>query len=118
MAVASGRRRRPAWLAGRAVREKGRGMSISAEATAFRCDDATLGVDLADRRSLAIALARFPRLPDAIPARRAAGRIGHGGAGLHWDALDEDIPVAGLPAGRGDMTNRRPRTPPDGRTPT
>ena len=24
--------------------------------------------------------------------------------GLHWDSLDEDISVAGLLAGRGDMT--------------
>lgn len=83
-------------------------MSISAEATAFHCDDATLRLDLADGRSLSVPLAWCPRLLDATPARRAAGRMGHGGAGLHWDALDEDISVAGLLAGRGDMTNRRP----------
>lgn len=83
-------------------------MSISAEAIAFRCDDVSLWVDLADGRSLAVPLAWFPRLLDATPAERAAGRIGHGGAGLHWDKLDEDISIAGLLAGRGDMTNRRP----------
>ncbi|WP_229583049.1 DUF2442 domain-containing protein [Paracoccus sp. S-4012] len=74
----------------------------------MRCDDDTLWVDLADGRSLAVPLAWFPRLLDATPAERAASRIGHGGEGLHWDALDEDISVAGLLAGRGDMTNRRP----------
>ncbi|MHB9087438.1 MAG: DUF2442 domain-containing protein, partial [Thiobacillus sp.] len=25
--------------------------------------------------------------------------------GLHWDALDEDVSIAGLLAGRGDMTH-------------
>jgi hypothetical protein len=25
--------------------------------------------------------------------------------GLHWEALDEDISIAGLLAGRGDVTN-------------
>ena len=29
-------------------------------------------------------------------------RWGH--AGLHWEAIDEDISIAGLLAGRGDMT--------------
>ncbi|WP_405000943.1 DUF2442 domain-containing protein [Halomonas sp.] len=27
--------------------------------------------------------------------------------GVHWDALDEDISIEGLLAGRGDMTHRR-----------
>jgi hypothetical protein len=27
-------------------------------------------------------------------------------AGLHWQALDEDISIAGLLAGRGDMTRK------------
>jgi len=29
-------------------------------------------------------------------------------SGLHWDGLDDDISIAGLLAGRGDMT--RPRS--------
>jgi hypothetical protein len=27
-----------------------------------------------------------------------------GGIGIHWEAIDEDISVAGLLAGRGDQT--------------
>jgi hypothetical protein len=30
-----------------------------------------------------------------------------GVVGLHWDALDEDISIEGLLAGRGDQTKRR-----------
>jgi hypothetical protein len=40
----------------------------------------------------------------AAPEQRAACVISGGGAGLHWDALDEDISVSGLLAGKGDMT--------------
>jgi hypothetical protein len=49
-------------------------------------------------------LAWFPRLLNATPKQRAAVRISASGESLHWDALDEDISVAGLLAGRGDQT--------------
>ena len=41
-------------------------------------------------------------------AIEAAGmaRISKSGAGIHWDELDEDISVAGLLAGNGDLTLR------------
>jgi Protein of unknown function (DUF2442) len=42
------------------------------------------------------------------PEQRAACRIEVTGGGLHWEALDEDISVEGLLAGRGDMTVKRP----------
>jgi hypothetical protein len=29
--------------------------------------------------------------------------------GLHWEAIDEDISIAGLLAGRGDMTRKAER---------
>ena len=77
-------------------------MSISAEAV--RCDEDTLWVDLADGRTIAVPLAWFPRLLRASPDQRAAVRIGASGRGLHWEALDEDISVAGLLAGRCDQT--------------
>ena len=77
-------------------------MSISAKAA--RCDEDTLSVDLADGRTLAVPLAWFPRLLHATPAERAAVRISASGHGLHWEALDEDISVEGLLAGRGDQT--------------
>ena len=40
----------------------------------------------------------------ATPAQRENYRIGHSGNGLHWAALDEDISVKGLLAGRADGT--------------
>ena len=46
----------------------------------------------------------------APASQREQVEIGH--FGLHWAALDEDISVAGLLAGRGDRTRDiRPRPP-------
>jgi Protein of unknown function (DUF2442) len=81
-------------------------MSISAKA--FRFDDSTLWVDLQDGRTIGVPIAWFPRLLSADAQQRAAGQISGSGQGLHWEALDEDISVAGLLAGRGDMTIQRP----------
>lgn len=77
-------------------------MSTLAKSVAF--DDSMMWVSLADGRQLGIPLAFFPRLLHAAPEQRAAYVISGGGAGLHWDALDEDISVSGLLAGKGDMT--------------
>jgi hypothetical protein len=77
-------------------------MSISA--TAVRFDEHSMWVELSDGRTLGVPLAWFPRLLRATPEQRAAVEISH--SGLHWDALDEDISVAGLLVGRGDMTRR------------
>lgn len=77
-------------------------MTISA--TKVRFDDHTMWVDLSDGRTLGVPLAWFPRLLDASPAQRA--RVELSRTGLHWEEIDEDISVAGLLAGRGDMTKR------------
>lgn len=74
-------------------------MSISAETVRF--DEDTMWVALSDGRTLGIALAWFPRLQYATPADREA--VTRSPMGLHWEGLDEDISVAGLIAGRGDM---------------
>jgi len=71
---------------------------------AVRCDDENLWVVLADGRQLGIPLAYFPRLLHATPEQRADYELSGGGRGIHWDALDEDISVAGLLAGGGDRT--------------
>ena len=81
-------------------------MSISAKSVRF--DDATLWVDLNDGRTIGVPLAWFPRLLAATPDQRTQCRISPSGQGLHWEELDEDISVAGLLAGQGDMTNRAP----------
>ena len=65
-----------------------------------------LRVDLSDGRSLSVPLDWFPRLLHATPAERDAWRlIGHGN-GIHWEALDEDISMDGLLAGRASMETR------------
>lgn len=77
-------------------------MTISA--TKVRFDDDTMWVDLTDGRTIGVPLAWFPRLLDATPAQRQKVDISR--TGLHWEDLDEDISIAGLLAGRGDMTKR------------
>jgi hypothetical protein len=72
-------------------------------ATAVRFDDAQMWVDLEDGRSLGIPLVWFPRLLKATPAQREDHFISP--SGIHWDEIDEDISIAGLLAGRGDMTH-------------
>lgn len=75
-------------------------MSISA--TAVRFDEHTMWVDLTDGRTLGVPLAWFPRLLHAQPDARE--RVAFSRLGLHWDDLNEDISIAGLLAGRRDMT--------------
>lgn len=75
-------------------------MTILAEAIRF--DDDSLWVDLNDSRTLGVPLAWFSRLLQATPEQRAAVEISYGG--LHWAELDEDIFIAGLLAGRGDLS--------------
>ena len=77
-------------------------MNISA--TAVRFDDDTMWVELSVGRTLGVPLAWFPRLLRATPAQRE--RVELSRTGLHWEELDEDISVAGLLAGRGNMTRR------------
>ncbi len=77
-------------------------MTISPRASAVRFDEAQMWVELDDGRTLGIPLAWFPRLIHGTPEQRAEVRISP--AGLHWEALDEDISIAGLLAGRGDQT--------------
>jgi hypothetical protein len=77
-------------------------MTISA--TAVRFDEDTMWVALSDGRTLGVPLAWFPRLLRATPAQRERVEIGR--VGLHWEEIDEDISVAGLLAGRGDLTRQ------------
>ena len=67
-----------------------------------RFDDDSMWVSLADGRTIAVPLAWFPRLLEAAPEQRSQVELSS--TGLHWDALDEDISIAGLLAGKGDAT--------------
>jgi hypothetical protein len=82
-------------------------MTISARATAVRFDDYMMWVDLEDGRNLGVPLAWFPRLLHGTPELR--DKVSISAMGLHWEELDEDISIAGLLAGRGDMTQSRKR---------
>jgi hypothetical protein len=77
-------------------------MSISA--TAVRFDEHTMWVDLTDGRTLGVPLAWFPRLLNATPKQRENVEISR--VGLHWEDIDEDISIAELLAGRGDLSRR------------
>ena len=77
-------------------------MTVSATRVSF--DEHTMTVDLTDGRTLRVPLAWFPRLLSATPAQRAQVELSR--LGLHWDHLDEDISIAGLLVGRGDVSKR------------
>lgn len=76
---------------------------MTTSATSVRFDEHTMWVELSDGRTLGVPLAWFPRLLHATPAERQQVELSR--VGLHWEAIDEDISVAGLLAGRGDVTH-------------
>lgn len=75
---------------------------MNTSAKSVRFDDNSMWVDLADGRILGIPLVWFPRLLHANLEQRLKYELSING--IHWDALDEDISIAGLLAGRGDST--------------
>jgi hypothetical protein len=79
---------------------------MSTSAKSVRFDENNMWVDLSDGRMIAIPLAWFPRLLHATPEQRQ--RVEISPKGLHWDDLDEDISVAGLLAGVGDLSRHTP----------
>ena len=70
-------------------------------------DKENLWVLLRDGRQLSVPIAYFPRLLKATPKQRKKYEISGRGTGIHWDEIDEDISVAGLLVGQGDLTNLR-----------
>ena len=83
-------------------------MTTSAKGVHF--DDDSMWVHLADGRVIAVPLAWFPRLLAATPEERAQFELSP--RGIHREALDEDISIDGLLAGRGDLTRDGPVTAP------
>jgi len=75
-------------------------MTISA--TSVRFDDDTMWVELTDGRTLGAPPAWFPKLLRATTAEREQVELSR--VGLHWEAIDEDISIEGLLAGRRDVT--------------
>jgi hypothetical protein len=77
-------------------------MSFSVSATRVRFDLDSMWVELSDGRTIGVPLAWFPRLLHSTEEQREQVRISS--RGLHWEALDEDISIAGLLAGLGDQS--------------
>ena len=75
---------------------------MTTSATSVRFDEDSMWVELSDGRTLGVPLAWFPRLLHATPSEREQVEMNR--VGLHWEAIDEDISIAGLLAGRGDVT--------------
>jgi hypothetical protein len=69
---------------------------------AVRFDEDCLWVDLEDGRTIGVPLAWFPRLLHGTAEQRKAFELSR--RGIHWDVLDEDVSVAALLRGHGDMT--------------
>ena len=77
-------------------------MTISAKKIHF--DDTTMWVELSDARTIGVPLAWFPRLLHASSEQLNSFELS--ARGIHWEALDEDISVEGLLAGRGHVTHQ------------
>ncbi len=78
-------------------------MNYLVNATHVRFDEDSLWVDLSDGQTIGVPLAWFPRLLHSTAEQRDQVRISS--RGLHWEALDENISIAGLPAGFGDQSS-------------
>ena len=78
-------------------------MSTSANAKRVWFDEDSLWVGLSDGRTIGVPLAWFPRLLGRSAEQRQQVRISS--RGLHWEALDEDVSIAGLLTGLGDQSS-------------
>ena len=70
------------------------------------CTDRDIVVKLHDGRTITAPLWWYPRLSKATPEQRAHFHIGH--FGIHWEALDEDVELAGLFVGAKAPDARQP----------
>lgn len=75
-------------------------LEVEPAAVSVEVDETMLRVGLADGRMIAVPLAWYPRLLHGTPEERARYELSGDGYGLHWPALDEDLHIEGLLAGR------------------
>ncbi len=68
----------------------------SSFATRVYFDAERLHVCLLDGREISAPLSWFPRLRNATNEQRQRWELIGNGVGIHWEAIDEDISVAGL----------------------
>ena len=67
----------------------------------------TLTVELSDGRAISVPLAWYPRLLHGTLEERSKWRMVGQGVGINWPALDEDISVENLLAGRASGESQR-----------
>ena len=68
----------------------------TALATHVYFDAELIHVSLSDGREISAPLEWFPRLLNATDEQRRQWELIGPGVGIHWEAIDEDISVAGL----------------------
>ncbi len=68
----------------------------ASHATRVYFDSERLHVCLSDGREISAPLSWFPRLQHATNDQRQQWELIGKGVGIHWEAIDEDISVAGL----------------------
>jgi hypothetical protein len=69
-------------------------------ATSVDFTEDSLAVMLDDGRAISMPVAWYPRLLHGTKAEREQYELIGDGEGIHWPALDEDISVEGLLAGK------------------
>lgn len=79
----------------------------SPRATSVRVTSDTLAVELTDGRTLSVPLGWYPRLVHATETERDAWRLIGGGEGISWPAIEEDLSVQGLLAGRPSQESQK-----------
>jgi len=72
-------------------------------AIAVRFDEDSLTVDLSDGRVISAPLGWYPRLSHGTSAERINWRLTADDTAIHWPALDEDLSVESIVAGRRSM---------------
>lgn len=76
-------------------------------ATAVRVTSDALVVSLRDGRVVSVPLTWYPRLAAATPRERRHWELVGPGIGIHWPAIDEDVSVEALLAGRVSKESER-----------
>ena len=69
-------------------------------------DDDTLTVELDDGRTVSVPIAWYPRLLNASKEERENWRLIGKGHGINWEAVDEDISIEGILAGRPSVESQ------------
>ncbi len=76
-------------------------------ATSVTVTEDTLTVELSDGRTVSVPVSWYPRLVHAKRQERDHWELTGAGRGIHWPAIDEDISVEALLAGKPSNESQR-----------